>query len=424
MTTAWQSTTAKQLLRVRWVMTVLFTATTAICIGTLATIALVNDERSRDQALDIELDRQVAGLSRVVYYDGDGNLHLEPLDVDALVSRTSLLHVWTRENGAWVSKYSREVDNAKTQERSELALVDQVRDLQYAVLGDGSSPAGDRLRLAAAPVWNTTNQVAAIVVVAGDPAPGEAAHREYVMWTFWGCLAMLVLAAAAGHLLSYIGTRPAVRALEQEERFLAEAAHELRTPLATLRLIAESGANDPIRASASAAQVVGLVDRMAHLVTGLLARARVRNGTREMEWLPLRLDQLVEEVVGEQIDDGRTVDVDLHPTVVEGDPVLLSQALRNLVDNAVKHGTQEDGRVRVEVRVSGGTVTVSDRGPGIDVADRDRVFDQWVTGSSTGTGIGLAIVRWVADLHRGSARVVDSPLGGTTIELALPEVVG
>ncbi len=131
----------------------------------------------------------------------------------------------------------------------------------------------------------------------------------------------------------------------------------------------------------------------------------------------------MEEVVGEQLDDGRTVDVDLHPTIVEGDPVLLSQALRNLVDNAVKHGAQEDGRVRVEVKVAGGTVTVSDRGPGIDLADRDRVFDQWVTGSSTGTGIGLAIVRWVADLHRGSAKVVDSPLGGTTIELALPEVV-
>ncbi|MEO6084921.1 MAG: HAMP domain-containing sensor histidine kinase [Umezawaea sp.] len=423
MTAAWQSTTAKRLRRVRWVLTVLFTATTAVCIGTLATIALVNDERSRAQALDIELDRQVAGLSRVVYYDGDGKLHLEPLDVDALVSRTSLLHVWTRDNGVWTSRYSREVDNAKSEVSRELVVVDQVRDLQYAVIGDGAMPSGEPLRLAAAPVWNTTNQVAAIVVVAGDPAPGVAAHREYVMWTFWGCLAMLVLAAAAGHGLSYIGTRPAVRALEQEERFLAEAAHELRTPLATLRLIAEAGANDPVRASASAAQVVGLVDRMAQLVTGLLARARVRNGTRAMEWLPLRLDQLVEEVVGEQISDGRTVDVDLRPTIVEGDPVLLAQALRNLVDNAVKHGAREDGQVRVEVKVAGGTVTVSDRGPGIDVADRDRVFDQWVTGSSTGTGIGLAIVRWVADLHRGSARVVDSPLGGTTIELALPEVV-
>src|SRR3954468_24887046 len=128
-------------------MTVLFTATTAICIGTLATIALVNDERSRSQALDIELDRQVAGLSRVTYYDGDGNLHLEPLDVDALVSRTTLLHVWTRDNGVWTSRYSREVDDAKSEESRELVVVDQVRDLQYAVLGDGATPTGEPLRL-------------------------------------------------------------------------------------------------------------------------------------------------------------------------------------------------------------------------------------------------------------------------------------
>jgi signal transduction histidine kinase len=421
-TTAWQSNTAIRLRRVRWVLTVLFTATTAICIGTLATIALVNDERSRAEALNIELDRQVTSISRVVYYDAEGNLHLEPLDADALVGRTTLLHVWVREDGAWHSRYSKE-GSTQSESRHELTLVDQVRDVQYAVLSDGATPTGQRLRLAAAPVWNTTNQIAAIVVVAGDPGPGEAAHRDYVTWTVWGCLAMLVLAAAAGHMLSYIGTRPAVRALEQEERFLAEAAHELRTPLATLRLIAEAGANDPARASSSAAQVVSLVDRMAHLVTGLLARARVRNGTRQMEWLRLRLDQLVEEVVSERAEDGGTVDVDLKPTIVEGDPVLLSQALRNLVDNAVKHGAEEDGRVRVEVKVEGGTVTVSDRGPGIDVADRDRVFDQWVTGSRNGTGIGLAIVRWVADMHRGTARVVDSPLGGTTIELALPEVV-
>jgi K+-sensing histidine kinase KdpD len=405
-----QITASKRLRRVRWSLTALFTLTAALCVGTVAAIALVNDARTRDAALDVELSRQVDALSRVVYHV-NGELRLEGLAGDALVGTTTALRVWERVDGHWEARYARE--GTGSAEGPELALADEVRDVQYAVFGDGATPGGGSLRLGAAPIWSTTNQIVAVLVVAADPKPGQQAHAQFVRWTVWGCLAVLLLAAGAGHLLSFVGIRPAVRALEQQERFLAEAAHELRTPLTTLRLVAEAGARDPARASASADQVVGLVDRMAHLVTGLLARARVGNGSHRMEWLPLRLDQLVEEVV-----DGFPVRLDARPTVVRGDPVLLTQALRNLVDNAIRHGTGTE----VRVSVAAGTVTVTDHGPGIPVEERERVFERDVT-DGTGTGIGLAIVRWVADLHHGVARVVDCPHGGTTVELVLPEVL-
>jgi hypothetical protein len=184
--------------------------TAALCVGTVAAIALVNDARTRGAALDVELARQVDALSRVVYHV-DGELRLENLTGDALVGTTTALRVWERVDGRWEPRYTRE--GTVSVEGPELALADQARDVQYAVFGDGAKPGGGGLRLAAAPIWSTTNQVVAVLVVAADPKPGRQAHAQFVRWTVWGCLAVLLLAAGAGHLLSFVGIRPAVRAL-------------------------------------------------------------------------------------------------------------------------------------------------------------------------------------------------------------------
>jgi signal transduction histidine kinase len=110
-----------------------------------------------------------------------------------------------------------------------------------------------------------------------------------------------------------------------------------------------------------------------------------------------------------------------EPVVVLGDPDLLAQAVRNLVENAQRHGGPAGSPV--EVAVAPGLVTVRDHGTGVPLADRERVFARGVTGDSQtapGTGAGLAIVRWVADLHHGSARLTDAPGGGLLAELRLP----
>ncbi|WP_240123500.1 sensor histidine kinase KdpD [Streptomyces sp. MUM 136J] len=118
------------------------------------------------------------------------------------------------------------------------------------------------------------------------------------------------------------------------------------------------------------------------------------------------------------------VTVRTEPTVVCGDPELLAQAVRNLIENALKHGAAPGERARVDVVVAEGRVAVRDHGPGVAPALRERVFDRRTAGPGGGTGIGLAIVRWVAELHGGTARVGDAPGGGTTAELAVPEEPG
>lgn len=179
----------------------------------------------------------------------------------------------------------------------------------------------------------------------------------------------------------------------------------------------EGGSTSSARAPDALDEAVRLIDRLGRLVTGLLARARIEAGTQDIELTPLRLDQLVEQTV-EELPDHTGVTLTTEAAIVDGDPELLAQAVRNLVENALRHG----GGTPVDVRVTPGRVVVRDHGPGVPAKDRTRVFERRVTGpASTGTGTGLAIVRWVAELHGGTARLSLASGGGTLAELRLPQ---
>lgn len=388
-------TSLARLRRLRWRLTGLYTLTSAICLAVLATIAVGIDASSRAAAVDHEVDRAATALSRAVYYDTDG-LHLQPLREDVLAASSTPVAVleWST-----VDDLAVRYPNGFTITRGMAAVADQARRTEETALGDGEGSQ----RLAAAPVWNG-DRIAAVVVAAGQPQPGTL-----VGWLVLGCVVLVLLAGAAGHLLSGRSMRPAVQALDQQEQFLAEAAHELRTPLARLQLVADNGGPD------APARLSRLAGEMGRLVTGLLTRARLAAGTQLVEREPLRLDLLVEQVVDDH--DGDVVCTG-RPCVVNGDPELLTQAVRNLLANATRHS----GGAAVEVTVDGGRVAVRDHGPGIAPEDRERMFQRAVAGAGGGSGIGLAIVRWVADLHGGSARLLGADGGGTIAELVLPTI--
>jgi two-component system OmpR family sensor kinase len=392
-------------------MTVLFASATAACLLVLATVAVRIDAGSRRSALDNEVGSRAVGLSRAVWFDA-GVLHLEPLREDELARGAEVLAVLRAAPGE--SPTLRHVVPA----RSALPGQDQldqvwrrVLEEQETVLLSAPSKDGGRLRWAAAPVWDD-DRIGAAVLVGTELARGERDHEVLVRWLTLGCTALVCCAAAVGHLLSGRAMRPALLALGQQEQFLAEAAHELRTPLATLRLVVERGG--------SCDEVLRLVDRLSRLVTGLLTRARMEAGAQRAELILLRLDQLVETTV-EELPDHESVMVSSEPVVVRGDPDLLAQAVRNLVENAQRHGGPAGSPV--EVTVALGLVTVRDHGAGVPPEDRERVFARGVTGgigAASGTGAGLAIVRWVAEAHHGTAQLTDAPGGGLIAELRLP----
>ncbi|MFI1030098.1 sensor histidine kinase [Streptomyces sp. NPDC020951] len=404
-------------------MTLLFASTTAACLVVLAAVAIRIDAESRRSGLDHEVGSRAVGLSRAVWFDA-GTLHLEPLREDELARGAQVLAVLQAAPGESPSVRNVAPGRSALPGQDRLDQVWQrVLEEQDTVLLSAPSAEGGRLRWAAAPVWDG-DRIGAAVLVGTELARSERDHDVLVRWLALGCTALVCCAAAVGHLLSGRAMRPALRGLGQQEQFLAEAAHELRTPLATLRLVVERGG--------SSDEALRLVDRLSRLVTGLLARARTEAGAQRVELVPLRLDQLVEITV-EELPDHESVTVSSEPVVVLGDPDLLAQAVRNLVENAQRHGGPAGSPV--EVTVTPGLVTVRDHGAGVPLADRERVFARGVTGASgtasgtaaasgsgaaSGTGAGLAIARWVAELHDGTARLADAPGGGLLAELRLP----
>jgi two-component system OmpR family sensor kinase len=205
-------------------------------------------------------------------------------------------------------------------------------------------------------------------------------------------------------------------ALEHERSFIADAAHELRSPLTALSLQLQSLAaaeNEADRGEA-ARQLAAGVARATRLVEQLLTLARQERGTTR-EFRDVDLDEVARTVVTELVPlaDARRIDLGIaraDRTVVRGDPDALHVLIRNVVDNAVRY-TPEGGRVDVAVsRIDSGEhrqaiVEVSDTGPGIPAAELARVFDRFyrVPGSdAAGSGIGLAIAKAIADRHAAS----------------------
>jgi two-component system OmpR family sensor kinase len=221
------------------------------------------------------------------------------------------------------------------------------------------------------------------------------------------------------------------RALETQRAFVADAAHELRTPLAALRLqaqIAERAAQEGERREALGSLKRG-VERASHLVQQLLTLAREEDQAVQAPSAPVRLDELAREVIAEHASLAHDKSIDLgmareEPLSVDGSATGLRTLLSNLVDNAVRY-TPAGGSIDISLaRESDDAVLeVSDSGPGIPPAERTRVFDRFYRrpgDGPEGSGLGLAIASQIVERHRGSIVLADSPKGGLRVVLRLP----
>ncbi len=214
------------------------------------------------------------------------------------------------------------------------------------------------------------------------------------------------------------------RAIDAQAAFVADAAHELRSPLAALRLQAqglERAASDADRRVAAQRLASG-IDRATRLVEQMLALARQEAiVAAPVDAAAADLCALAADAVVEQATQARNRGIDLgvhraEPVTVAGDAAALGILLRNLVDNAIRH-TPAGGTVDVSVEAGPApALRVEDSGPGIAPADRERAFDRFFRaagGEPAGSGLGLAIVRSIAERHGARVLLEDSPrLGG------------
>ncbi|BAK74958.1 integral membrane sensor signal transduction histidine kinase [Pseudogulbenkiania sp. NH8B] len=220
----------------------------------------------------------------------------------------------------------------------------------------------------------------------------------------------------------------------QQRRFIADAAHQLRTPLAGLKSQSELAQGelrqaqpDVARACRQLEQVHTSVERSIRLVNQLLALARAEPEAG-LQLAPLDLAQLVREVSAEAVPRALARDIDLGveggdaPLTIAGHAGLLRELVANLLDNAIQY-TPMGGEVTVALQPGPGEVwlRVSDNGPGIPPAERERVFERFYRGSAEGKGkgcgLGLAIVQEIARRHRTTVTLSEHPPHGLTVSL-------
>jgi two-component system sensor histidine kinase QseC len=220
-------------------------------------------------------------------------------------------------------------------------------------------------------------------------------------------------------------------ALERERRFTADAAHELRTPLAALKVHAQNAARAPSPAErdASLARMLEGLERTVHLAEQMLAYSRAAAPGEAARLERVALGPLVAEAVDalqpRAAERKVTIRASGADAAVRGERHKLASLVTNLLDNAVRYGPA-GGRVEVEVRREDGTVSlaVGDQGPGVPRELRERVFESYyrIPGTpGTGSGLGLAIVKEIAEAHRASVAVEEGAHGrGARVVVRFP----
>jgi two-component system sensor histidine kinase MprB len=217
------------------------------------------------------------------------------------------------------------------------------------------------------------------------------------------------------------------RSVEAQRNLVADASHELRTPIASLRAniqtLAEAERLPPEDQAGLRADILSELDELTRLVSDVveLARGSERKGAFG--------DVALEEIVRGAVQRARRraevpFEIELEPTIVRGQAEPIDRAVSNLLDNACKWSPPGQ---RVEVELNDGLLTIRDHGPGFDEADLPHVFERFYRADGArklpGSGLGLAIVRQAAEAHGGSVVAENAPGGGALVRISFGAVV-
>jgi signal transduction histidine kinase len=266
-------------------------------------------------------------------------------------------------------------------------------------------------------------------------SPRDTLRRQVML--FMAGFAVLLGVIVAGVVATTRLIRRETEMAQLKSDFVANVSHDLKTPLSVIRMFAETLEMGRVRDEARRQEYYRVItresERLSRLIDNVLDFSRIEGGRRRYEPVPTAVEPLVRETLEAfaypLAQQGFKVDVDLAPDLpeVDMDPEAMAQALANLIDNAIKYSPAER-RLGVDARVAGGRLllTVTDRGVGIPRHEHARIFEKFYrvgrsdTQGARGSGVGLALVRHVAEAHGGGVTVESAPGGGSRFTLWIP----
>ena len=315
-----------------------------------------------------------------------------------------------------------------------LAVRDSVAQLAYDAEFDRTL----RLR---AERFSLASGAPMIAVATADEIELEDRYASLIAAFGAAAAVALLLVAAGGWFLVRKSTRPVEESMDRMRRFMADAAHELRTPITVLRSRADvtlQRPREPAELIASLRAMDAESRRLGRIVDDLMTLARADAGERVIERRRVSLDDIALDAAdaARAMADAKGVAMQMSEfdeAWVDGEPVSLRQLLMILLDNAVKF-TPAGGTVTLAVGVRSGhpTLEVKDSGAGISAADLPQIFDRFYRGDPArtrgaessdqtgGAGLGLSIAKWIADVHGAVIEVESDPESGATFTVRFP----
>ena len=380
----------------------------------LSAVAIGLNDKLRWQDLDAELELYATATYGLTWFDETGTFHDELLvqerDIDG-----GPVDIWVVEPGQ-PARFHLEPTRPRFRPSGLAQVAEEVVRTNTDFAFDGRDSDSLAFRAFAIPTYaDDAGDIAkAAIVVIGDPRPGARAHEAFTTRLLLISVGIGALGLVVGMVMARWSLRPVASTLEQRERFLAATAHELRTPVASLRAVTESAFAGDEAADVALRRVDSLARRTGDVVDDLLLFAQLDAWGAALERTSVRLDLLVEACLPE----GAAIDLEGETTVAEVDPRLVRVAVRNLADNALRHANQPESRVRVSV--TGTSVVVEDSGPGFPGEVLELAQGAFSAAPSHhGAGLGLATAKMIARLHGGELQLENPPTGGARATLRL-----
>jgi signal transduction histidine kinase len=268
----------------------------------------------------------------------------------------------------------------------------------------------------------------------GD-SPRQAVRRQVML--FMCAFGVLLVVIAAGTVLTWRLTRREAEMAQLKSDFVANVSHDLKTPLSVIRMFGETLEMGRVTDETRRQEYYGVIaresERLSRLIENVLDFARIEGGRRTYSIAPTAVEPVIRDTLEAfshpLASDGYKVDVrvpqDLPDVPMDGEAI--AQALSNLVDNAIKYSAERKS-LAIEARLADGelAISVADTGVGIPREEQSRIFEKFYragrseTQGRRGSGVGLALVRHIAEAHRGRVTVESTPGEGSRFTLWLP----